>query len=151
MDILNDPEALKKLHAYFTKKRNIELVNHRYAGSCYEILVKYQAVAIVAVDVEDNAINSVVLAFIKGKKLYEYECKKQEIVDFLLDNPEIPVGTPNFFGSPTKVSVVNSTYLRSDANDTLADNLGNLPSIDQWQVSEARKILQQLVVAISHN
>lgn len=147
MNILNDPDALKKLQAYFLQKKNIELVNRRYAGACYEILVECQAAAIVAAAIEDNTISYVMLAYIMGNKLYENVFPKKDLVKLLLDNPDAPVGTPNIFGSPTKVSVVNNTYLRSDANNTLADNLGNLPSITEWQDSQAQKILHQLVVA----
>ena len=145
MNILNDPDALKKFHAYFFQKKNMKLLNHRYAGACYEILIECQAVAIVAADIEDNTISHVMLAYIMENKLYENVLPKKDFVKLLLDNPDVTVGTPNILGNPTEVSVVNSTYLRSDANNTSVDNLGNLPSIEEWQDSQAKKILHQLV------
>ena len=147
MNILNDPDALKKLHAYFLQKKNMELLNSRYAGACYEILIECQAVAIVAADIEDNTISHVMLAYIMENKLYEDVLPKKDFVKLLLDNPDVTVGTPNILGKPTEVSVVNNTYLRSDANNTSVDNLGNLPSIEEWQDSQAKKILHQLVAA----
>ena len=145
MDILNDPDALKKILESLKRKRNEELINQRYAGACYEILVDCQAIAVVAADIEDNAISNVALAYVNNGRLFEHVLKKRDVVDLILNHPEYPIGTPNIFDSPTRVRVVDNTYLRSDANNTRVDNLEHLPSISSWQNSQARKILRQLV------
>lgn len=59
------------------------------------------------------------------------ECTKHDMIDFINKNPNsVKTKYKNYFGNWTEgsyVRVVDNQYLRTDSNETKADNLGNLP------------------------
>ena len=58
------------------------------------------------------------------------ECTKSEMITFINNNPNVTKTKYYRFGRWVEgedVRVVDNRYLRTDSNDTKADNLGSLP------------------------
>lgn len=149
-DLFDSNDFIRKFLAQMKKKRELEFFHKNYAGACYDVLVNYRGIPVVAVNKSpDGIISQVMVVFLQNEKYCEAILQKHELIQAISDNDDYPFCTPNMLGNLTQISVVSSKHVRTDPNNIQTDNLGNLPSIDRWKTSDARKYLKQNIAALS--